>query len=149
MYIAHIHMCIVGFTTWSKGGEETILRNFFFFVSRNCNLLQHDDKPLDNYLGALCCPQSLIKWYRFDPKTKKKGKELEHQKKSRMCQCTRKTIGKTISNVLNFLGVVLGVSRHCRPPQLMNLVGCPHPSTEPIFTRHVLGDIHLKVKSLL
>jgi hypothetical protein len=32
---------------------------------------------------------------------------------------------------------------------LHNLVGCPHPSAKLIFTRHVLGDIHLKVKSLL
>jgi hypothetical protein len=50
-------------------------------VSRNCNLLQHDDEPLDGYLSALCCPLLLIKWYGFDPKTKKaKAKELEHQK---------------------------------------------------------------------
>jgi hypothetical protein len=27
----------------------------------------------------------LIKWYRFDPKTKKKGKELGHKKKRQEC----------------------------------------------------------------
>jgi hypothetical protein len=69
MYIAHIHMCIVGFMTPSKGlggggGREQI-------ILRNCNLLQHDDEPLDGYLGPLCCPQSLIKWYGFDSKTKR------------------------------------------------------------------------------
>jgi hypothetical protein len=32
--------------------------------------------------------------------------------KKTLCQCAKKTIGKTISNVLNILGVVLGVSHH-------------------------------------
>jgi hypothetical protein len=55
-------------------------------VSRNCNLLQHDDKPLNGYLSSLCHPLLLIKWYGFDPKTKqKKGKELEHKKKHQEC----------------------------------------------------------------
>jgi hypothetical protein len=45
-------------------------------VSRNCNLLQHDDKPLN----ALCHPQSSIKWYGFDPKTKKKEKSWSIKK---------------------------------------------------------------------
>jgi hypothetical protein len=41
-------------------------------VSRNCNLLQHDEEPLDGYLSTLCHPQLLIKWYGFDPIKKKK-----------------------------------------------------------------------------
>jgi len=74
MYIAHIHMWTVGFTTWSKGW---VARSLFqekknSFVSRNCNLLQHDDKPRNGYLGALCCPLLLIKWYGFYPKTEKR-----------------------------------------------------------------------------
>ncbi len=74
-------MCIVGFTTWSKGwGARSLLKEkSFSFVSRSCNLLQHDDEPLDRYLSALCRPQFLIKWYKFYPKKKKKGKKLEHQ----------------------------------------------------------------------
>jgi len=44
-------------------------------VSRNCNLLQHDDEPLNNYLDALCCPLLLIKWYGFYPKSKENKKE--------------------------------------------------------------------------
>jgi len=63
----------------------------------------------------------------FIQKQKKKEKSWSIKKTSRMCQCTRKTIGKTkknhqfwvfstsfntISNVLNFLGVVFGVSNH-------------------------------------
>jgi hypothetical protein len=75
-------MCIVGFTTRSKGwGARSLYEEkSFSFVSRNCNLLHHDDEPLGGYLSALCCPQLLIKWYGFYPKTKKKGKELEHKK---------------------------------------------------------------------
>jgi hypothetical protein len=30
MYTAYIHMCIVGFMTWSKGGEEINLIILFF-----------------------------------------------------------------------------------------------------------------------
>jgi hypothetical protein len=51
-------------------------------VSRNCNLLEHNDEPLESYLNGLCRPLLLIKWYGFDPKRKKKKKEkeLEHSK---------------------------------------------------------------------
>jgi hypothetical protein len=78
MYIAHIHMCIVGFMTWSKGwGVRSLFyENSFSFVSKNCNLLEHDDEPFDNYLNGLCCPPLLIKWYGFDPKTRKKRKRV-------------------------------------------------------------------------
>jgi len=54
-------------------------------VSRNYNLLQHDDEPLNSYLSALCCPLLLIKWYGFDPKTKKKGKRVGASKKRQEC----------------------------------------------------------------
>jgi hypothetical protein len=142
-------------------GEEIILRICFSFVSWNCNLLQHDDEPLDGYLGTFCCPLLSIKWYGFDPKTKK-GKVLEHQKNVKNVSIHQENNRKdqkrnhqfwlfstsfnTISNVLNFLGVVSSVSYHSLTyilstlptPQLMSLVGCPQPSAEPIFTRHVL-----------
>ncbi len=91
-------MCIVGFTTRSKGwGTRSLFQEKKIIVSRNCNLLQHDDEPLDGYLGAFCHPPMLIKWYGFYPKkkTEKKIKKCWRIKKtSRMCQCTRKTIGK-------------------------------------------------------
>jgi hypothetical protein len=106
-------------------------------VSRSCNLLQHDDEPLDGYLSGLCRPQLSIKWYKFYPKKRKKEKKSWSIKTSRMCQCTRKTVGKTrkndqfwvfstsfntISNVLNFLGVVFGVSDHSPTHILSTLI---------------------------
>jgi hypothetical protein len=72
----------------------------------------------------------LIKWYGFDPKTKKKekGKEVEHQKNIKNVSMHQENDRKdpkkkhqfwvfstsfnTISNVLNFLGVVFLVSHH-------------------------------------
>jgi hypothetical protein len=61
------------------------MKNLFLFVSRNCNLLHHDDKPLDGYLSAPCCPLLLIKWYGFDPKTKNKRKRVGASKKRQEC----------------------------------------------------------------
>jgi hypothetical protein len=74
MYIAHIHMWTVGFTTRSKGwGARSLFQEKKnSFVSRNCNLLQHDDKPLNSYLGTFTCLPLLIKWYGFYPKTEKR-----------------------------------------------------------------------------
>jgi hypothetical protein len=54
-------------------------------VSRNCNLLQHDDEPFDSYLSTLCHPQLLIKWYGFYPKTKKGRKRVRASKKCQEC----------------------------------------------------------------
>jgi hypothetical protein len=56
------------------GGEEGdyFKEKSLSFVSRNYNLLQHDDEPLDGYLGAFYCSPSSIKLYRFDPKKKRK-----------------------------------------------------------------------------
>ncbi len=67
-------MWTVGFTTRSKGwGARSLFQEKKnSFVSRNCNLLQHDDKPLNGYLAAFCCPPLLIKWYGFYPKTEKR-----------------------------------------------------------------------------
>jgi len=131
-------------------------------VSRNCNLLQHDDEPLDRYLNTLCHPPLLIKWYGFDPKTKKK-KELEHQKNVKNVSMHQENDRKDKKKIINFEyfqhpSILFPMSstflvlsplspitplhtfcQHCRPPQLMSLVGCPQPSAEPIFTRHVLG----------
>jgi hypothetical protein len=77
-------MCIIGFATRSKGwgARSLFYEKSFSFVSRNCNLLEHNDEPLDSYLNDLCHPPLLRKWYGFDPKTKKKKKrkELEHSK---------------------------------------------------------------------
>jgi len=88
-------------------------------VSRNCNLLQHDDEPLDGYLFALCRPQLFIKCYEFYPKTKKKEKSWSIKKnvndrkdKKNHQFWVFSTSFNTISNVLNFLGVVSGVSHH-------------------------------------
>jgi hypothetical protein len=76
------------------------------------------------------------KWYGFDPKTKKKGNELEHQKTIKNVSMHQENDRKdpknhqfwvfstslnTISNVLNFLGVVLGVSRHSLSQILLTL----------------------------
>jgi hypothetical protein len=69
-------MCIVGFTTRSKGwGTRSLFQEKKIIVSRNCNLLQHDDEPLDGYLGAFCHPPMLIKWYGFYPKKKTEKKK--------------------------------------------------------------------------
>jgi hypothetical protein len=58
----------------------------FPFVSRDCNLLLHDDKPLNGYLSTLCRPPLLIKWYGFDPKTKiNKRKRVGASKKRQEC----------------------------------------------------------------
>jgi len=142
-------------------------------VSRNCNLLQHDDEPLTGYLSALCRPPLLIKWYGFDPKTKqKKEKSWSIKKMSRMCQCTRKTIRKTkknhqfwvfstsfntISNVLNFLGVVSAISHHSLTHILSTLLSSTayEPSwMSPTFSgayfyKACVRAEHLRVKSLL
>jgi len=86
MYIAHIHMWTVGFTTRCKGwGARSLFQEKKnYFVSRNCNLLQHDDKPLNGYLSALCCPPLLIKWYGFYPKTEKR-KRVGESKNRQEC----------------------------------------------------------------
>jgi hypothetical protein len=54
-------------------------------VSRNFNLLQHDDEPLDGYLSALCHPPLLIKWYGFDKNKTKKRKRVGASKKHQEC----------------------------------------------------------------
>ncbi len=80
-------MCIIGFMTQSKGwGARSLFLIFFSFMSRNCNLFQHDNKPLDSYLFTFCRPQLLIKWYGFYPKTtKKKKKRIEGSEKRQGC----------------------------------------------------------------
>jgi hypothetical protein len=140
-------------------------------VSRNYNLLQHDDKPFYGYLGALCHPPSSIKWYKFDPKTKK-GKELEHQKNVKNVSMHQENDKKdkknhqfwllltsfnTISNVLNFLGVVYGVSHHSLTHILLTLPSSTayEPSwmspsfNQAYFYKACVKDEHLRVKSLL
>ncbi len=64
-------MCIARSKGW---GARSLFQEKKIIVSRNCNLLQHDDEPLDSYLGAFCHPPMLIKWYGFYPKKKLKKK---------------------------------------------------------------------------
>jgi hypothetical protein len=91
---------------------------------------------------------------------------------SRMCQCTRKTIGKaknnyqfwllstsfnTISNVLNFLGVVSVVSHQSLTHILLTLLSfttyepswMSPSSSQAYFDKACVRDIHLRVKSLM
>jgi hypothetical protein len=113
------------------------------------------------------------KWYGFDPKRKKKKKSWSIKKLSRMCQCTKKTIRKTKKKTINFgyfqhpsilfpmsstflvLSWVSPITPyhkfcwHCRPPQLMSLVGCPQPFSQAYFYKASIRDEHLRVKSLL
>jgi hypothetical protein len=64
-------MCIVGFTTWSKGwgGRGVSFKNNLFLL---CQEIVISYSTLDGYPGTLCCPSLLIKWYGFYPKEKKK-----------------------------------------------------------------------------
>jgi hypothetical protein len=142
-------------------------------VSKNCNLLQHDDKPLDGYLSALCCPPLLIKWYGFDPKTKqnkekswsikKNVKNVSmHQENNRKDKKNHQfwvfsTSFNNISNVLNFLGVVSRVSHHSLTHILSTLLSSTayEPSwMSPTFRgayfyTACIRDRHLRVKSLI
>jgi hypothetical protein len=114
-------------------------------VSRNCNLLQHDDEPLDGYLFALCCPQLLIKCYGFYPKTKKKEKSWSIQKTSRMCQCTRKTIGKT-KKKSSILGIFNILQYYFQCPQLS---WCCVWCLQSLLNTHFVQAIFIKIHTCL